>query len=274
MLNSVLLHLEGAAQARPVIRLGVDLARQTEARVRGLTLLDTRRMVQASHCESAVYALAAQSHQMLSERQQADLRADLSQACLAAGIDFDVRRSSGDPLQLLTLEARFHDLMVTSIAPANESSVTRAQWSLSDLIELLDRDVHPLLVAHENQATIRRVLLAYDGTVPAGRAIRSFLTANIFTQADHRLLAIGRTEAQARRHLREMADYCVAHRRPWEAGFVCGKLRRVLTQYAEKWQADLVVLGIGRTHRLLRRLLGHPSQDLLSKTPCAWYVSA
>jgi len=274
MLNSVLLHLEGADQARPVIRLGVDLARQTDARVRGLTLLDTRRAEQVRDCEAAAYAVAAHTRQVFSERQHATLRAELSQACLAAGIDFDVRRGAGDPLELLSFEARFHDLMVTSVASAKGPVGERPDWSLSDLMALLDGGVQPLLFVHEDQATIRRVLLAYDGSAPAGRAIRSYLTANIFPQADHRLLAIGRNEAHARRALREMADYCVAHRRPWEAGYACGKLRRVLLQYAEKWQADLIVLGLGRSHRLVRRLLGDPTKDLLKSHACAWYVTA
>ena len=55
MLKSVLLYLENAEQAASVIEFGVSLASQTEARVRGLTLVDTRRYEQAADCESAAF---------------------------------------------------------------------------------------------------------------------------------------------------------------------------------------------------------------------------
>jgi nucleotide-binding universal stress UspA family protein len=274
MLNSVLLHLENVDQAQPVIRVGVALARQAEARVRGLTLLDTRRFDAAFECESAGYAVMEQTRNALAERIQETVRARLSHACLEAGLNFDVRRSSGDPLQVLSQEARFHDLVVTSVVAGESSSKAATDWSLEDLTMLLDRGVQPLLVVQSNQTVVNRVLLVYDGSEAAGRAIRSFLNQGIFISAEHRLLAIGGSESAARDSLRNMADYCCSRRRELETGYAHGTLRRVLLPYAKKWQADLIVMGVEPGNRLLRWMFGSPAADVLKKLPCGLYATA
>lgn len=273
MLHSVLLHLENVDQAQGVIRVGVALARQVEARVRGLTLLDTRRIEAATACEAAAYAAVEHTRYALIERIQQTVRARLSTACLEAGLNFDVRRSAGDPLEVLPQEARFHDLMVTSVSGKSHSKAA-TDWSVDDLTTLLQRGVQPLLVVQAQQVRIDRVLMVYDGSDAAGRAIRSFLNQGIFTTAEHRLLAIGSSEANARQSLRNMADYCYERRSDLETGFACGSLRRVLLPYAKKWQADLIVMGVEPANRLLRWMFGSPASDVLNKLSCGLYASA
>ncbi len=272
MLNSVLLYLQSAEQADAVIRLGISVAKPVEALVRGLTLLDTRRAEAALNCESVVYAAMEQTRRASTERGHKAVRADLTQACLRAGLNFDVRRIAGDPLELLPQEARFHDLVITSAAGISHSSEESSGLSSLDLIALAERGVQPLLVVRADQRAIHRVLLTYDGSEASGRAIRSFLSLGIFPQAEHRLLAIGRDELQSRVALREMAEYCVARRPSLETGCISGKPRRVLSSYAEKWQADLIVVGASRGNRLIRWLLGNTTLDLWRKLSCGLYI--
>jgi nucleotide-binding universal stress UspA family protein len=272
MLNSVLLHLEDAEQASPVIRLGVDVARQSEARLRGLTLLDTRRTEATHNSESAVYAMLAQARRDCVEQQHEIVREELSKACLAAGLNFDIRRRSGDPLQLLPQESQFHDLMITSLATQPADGKVNG-LTVGDLFALLLRGAHPLLIVNPNRPTIGRVLLAYDGSQSSGRAIRSFLSTCMFPDAEHRLLALGRNRKLAKSSLAEMADYCLQRCPTMEMGYVCGQARRLLLPYAEKWQADLIVLGVGRGQRLLGRLLGDRTIHRLHSLGCSVFVA-
>lgn len=274
MLNNVLLHLDGATQAKSVIRLGVSVAQESKARVRGLTLLDTRRVEAAYRCESAVYAVMEQSRQTHAESQHGAVRFHLSRACLEAGLDFDIRRTAGNPLKVLPHEARFHDLTVTSALPKASRKPTDTDFSLRDLAALLQRGMQPMLVAHPDQRPITRVLMAYDGSDASGRAIRSFLGLDIFTEAEHRLLAIGGTEHAARSALREVADYCFSKRRSFEAGCACGTPRRVLRPYAKKWQADLLVLGVAPRNRVSSWFVGIPALNMYSKLRCSLYVAS
>lgn len=274
MLTSMLLLMEGIEQAGPVIRCGVTLARSAEARIRGLTLVDTRERQHPQDCEAAVYLTTTTTRQALAERLHEGARAELSKACLEARLNFDVRRLAGDPLQVLPQEARFHDLVVTSLGPADHRLPADARMRLTtgDLMALLKRGVQPLLVLPPEQQAIERVLLIYDGSEAAGRTIRSFLNLGVLREAECRLLAIGRDESSAHAAMVEMADYCQSSCPNLELGFAVGQPRRVLVPYASKWEADLLVLGVSRSYRLLHRLMGRVTLDLLHDVKCGLFV--
>jgi len=272
MLSSVLLHLNHAAEADPVIRLGVELARSSTARVRGLTLCDTRPTEAAIRCETAAYAVMEQSHQARTEIKQQSISVQLSRACLEAGLNFDVRRLSGDPLHVLPQEARYHDLTISSIHRPAGTDCHESPLSLADVRLLLLRGVQPLVVVHSGQQEVQRVLLAFDGSEASGRAIRSFVNHRIFPHADCRLLSIGRAEADARQALGEMADYCSSRMAALETGLTSGPVPRVLPAYARKWQADLVVLGICNDPGWLGQLRGRRAMHWLKSLPCSAYI--
>ncbi len=262
MLNSVLLYLEGEHQAEAVIRLGVSLAKRSKARVRGVTLVDTRSNDHALQIESAAYASMVNANHTMAELRQNRVRSDLTQACLKAGVNFDVRKFSGNPMQVLPQESRYHDLVVT----AGFVSGDNLGLTSVDLIDLIERGVHPLLVLHPAQRALERVLLVYDGSEATGRAIRSYFNLGILGNAEHRLLVIADNEDQALVSLREMTEYCGARCQSLETGYVVGKVRRVLPSYAEKWQADLVVLGSGKGNRFFRRLFGDDFLRFMQKS--------
>lgn len=274
MLTSMLLLMDGAEQAAPVIRFGVSLATSASARVRGLTLVDTRDLEEAQTCEAAVFLKSALTRQAVAERCQSSAREEMTRACLDAQLNFDVRRLAGDPLEVLPQEARYHDLVVTSLAPADRQVPGDTPFSLSvpDLTALLQRGVQPLLILPAGEQAIGRVLLVYDGSEAAGRTIRSYFSLGVLRDAEHRLLAIGRDESSVQSSLKEMADYCQARCPSLEIGFAVGRARRVLVPYAAKWQADLLVMGVSRSHRLLQYVLGHLSLDLSKDVKCGLFV--
>lgn len=275
MLKSILLYLDSAEHAQSVIQFGVTLARDTDARVRGLTLLDTRALDTAHQCESAVYLSLAESRHEQTESTQNGARVALSQACLEARLNFDVRRISGDPLSILPAEARFHDLVIASSSNSkNRARAARSSLSTGDWRALLQRGVQPLMLVPPSARPLQRVLLAYDGSEASGRAIRSYLNLGILRNTDHRLLAIGKTENESRVALAEMAEYCSNHCPSFETGCATGKTRRVLAPYATKWEADLIVLGFGRGRQWLQSLVGEASVDFARALDCSLFVQA
>jgi nucleotide-binding universal stress UspA family protein len=275
MLNSVLLHFSSVQNGEPIIELGVGLARRSAARLRGLTLVDTRRLASLSATsEAAIYTDSEYSRLHQVEAQHDSVRSRLSQACVSAGIDFDIRRVRGNPLEVLPPEAQFHDLVVTSLPRVADLKSEGSNLAAGELIDLLFQGVQPLLVLRDSLQPLRRVLLVSDGTGAAARAIREFLRQNLIPEADLRLLAVGSTEQRARNSLREMVDYCRSRRATIESGWICGSPRNVVIPYALKWGADLVVLGVSRKSRMVRRLFGDPAQRILEDTNLALYGTA
>lgn len=278
MFTSILLHLEGGERAPAVIDVGVRLARRHAARVRGLSLTDTRYFQSlTSTCETAACAVTEQSRLRLAEKRYSIARADLTQACLAANLNFDVRTLSGDPFELLPQESRFHDLVVAHFAERDDAIAAaddEPRMSERDLVDLALRGVQPLLVVRRRAQPLQRVLLIYDGTPESSRAIRSYVSQGLTPDAEHRLLAIGESERTARDALHQMTEYFQRRGTPLETGWICGRPRKVLVPYAEKWNADFLVMGVTRANPLLRRLLGETAQDALRRLSSALYLAA
>lgn len=273
MLHSVLLHFSSAQHGEPLIELGVNLAKRSSARVRGLAVIDTRRLAALSTSEAACYTSGEYHRLQLVEAEQDSVRSLLSQACLSAGLDFDVRRVRGNPLEVLPPESQFHDLVVTAFPRPDQVEPKCSSLSAADLVDLLFHGVQPLLVVRTPQQPLRRVLLVGDGTPPAARAIRHFVQQNPLPGAELRLVAFGPNETRARSSLREMSDYCRSRQLVFESGWLCGSPRRALVPYAHKWGADLVVLGVQPAGRVVRKLWGEPAESLLKTTELALYAS-
>lgn len=239
-----------------------------------MTLIDTRRLAElTSSSEAACYATTEGDRLTRVEFEHDSIRARLSQACLSAGLDFDVRRVRGNPLEVLPPESQFHDLVVTMFPASGEPTPRDASLTSTDLIDLLLSGVEPLLAVRSPSRPLRRVLMVSDGTPSSARAIRQFVQQNLLPEAELRLLALGADEPQARASLRQMVDYCRGRTKAFETGWLCGSARRVLIPYAEKWAADLVVLGVPPAGRVARRLWREPAEQILRSTELALYAA-
>lgn len=278
MISSLLLHFDGAHAADAAIEFGVEVAARCEARVRGLTLLDTRRLATLTAYESATYCNRELNRLTRQDFDQSNVRMRLSQACLEARVDFDVRRVEGNPLELLPKESQFHDLTITALptpaeALAGTAGLNAGGLNAGEIVQLLWRGVQPLLVLRSPATAIRRILLVSDGQAGSQSAIRTFLKQRLFPQADLRLLAIGEKLEHAQELLRELGEYTRQSRRLFESGCLLGPARKSLVAYAQKWQADLVVTGVSRQSPLLRPLWPQPADQILSRTNIALYAA-
>lgn len=279
MIQSILTYLDGRSDPRPTIALSVMLARRHGARLRGLTVSDTRLAHSlTTTCEAAAYSVIEQERLERSAARQAVAQTAFAQACLDEEVNFDVRRSIGSPLELLPFEARYHDLAITGWrdSPAAWQSEDGHTRDPHFLVDLLLAGVQPLLILRDRDLVQQppRVLLVNDGSIAAVRTIRHFLNQRLWPDASLRLLTVAPQEDEARRLLRESADLCRGEyaARDCETGFACGPLRKVLLPYAEKWSADLIVLGVSRSNGLLRRVWGAAAVDVLSHSSIAMYL--
>jgi nucleotide-binding universal stress UspA family protein len=69
-----------------------------------------------------------------------------------------------------------------------------------------------------------------------------------------------------------MVPYCRSREESLEVGVIQGQAQRVVVPYAEKWKADLILLGVNRRSRVLRRLFGETARHVLTKTSCSLFA--
>jgi nucleotide-binding universal stress UspA family protein len=273
MLKSLLLLLDGAHCAQGLSEFGASLASLSRARLRGLALLDMRRVLHAATCESASGCCSELQTLQTVERCQNRALEQLTAACAGAQVDFDIRRVKGDPFDILPGEAQFHDLTITAVPLANSAVEHEQSLPATDVLNLLAAGVRPLLVLRTPLTPVKRVLLVSDGSAHSSAAVREFLRHDLFPQAERRLFAIGETETRAKSLLRELVDYARQLQAKFECGWVRGSARQAVVRYAQKWQADLVVIGYRPQHVLLRPLWPQPAEQILRQTEMALFAS-
>ena len=248
--SRILVHLSGGGASEPLIEFAVQLAGLCEARLRGLTVVDTSELEKlVTVCESAAYAVSEHERLEAEELRQIQVRLGFSRACLDVGLDFDVRRRRGCMFDVLREEAKFHDLSLMSV-PTREHR-RRGDPGGPEALKLILAGVSPLLVLRGVGELPQRILLVQDGSPASCRTLRTFLSQGLFPEASFRLLSVGPTVAAAKQTLREHVASLVGRLSDVETGFVVGKTPHVVPEYATQWEADLVVVGAQRKPPLI-----------------------
>ena len=275
MRRSVLLYMNGLQECRGFVDTSVKLAKWWQARLRCLTLLDTRHLVSlTATSESALDTSGEISSLFLHEHRYTAIKSQLSQACVAENLDFEIRGLRGDPFRLLPAESRFHDLTLT-VYPCDtgETQGPRERiLSPHELLKLVQSGVNPMLILRNRSQSPGRILLVYDGTAASLRAIRTFVQQGFFPHADMRLLSLGNSEAKRDERWRELHDYCRTLAPDLETGYLNETKQNSLLAYTEKWQADLLVAGTNAGQFGLKYFRSNPLCRMLERLPVALFV--
>jgi nucleotide-binding universal stress UspA family protein len=171
-----------------------------------------------------------------------------------------------------TQQARLHDLTILDA----ESGATHAD---RDLIEtLLTQSGRPLLIipADRDSFGCRRVMLAWDGSARAARAAGDALPFMRAAEAVDVVSVTGEKDlpdtilgTDIAPHLARHGANVTVHNLPMRGGNVADALRDA----AERFGADMIVMG-GFVHSRLREmLLGGVTQSLLKASPAPLFMS-
>jgi nucleotide-binding universal stress UspA family protein len=198
----------------------------------------------------AAFATAAKKHSLRSEQK-------LERATRAAMID------------AVTLEARLNDLSIAPVRTADSFS--------ERLVErLLFETGHPVLMCPQDIAdsldtTLNDVVIAWDHTAPAARALGDALPllkrasrVRIVTATDKASPAQTASGDALERHLAQH-DIAAAFETVGIEGSSVGK---VFTQYVEDNAIDLLVMGGFRHSRLNQHVWGGVTSTVINQPPC------
>ena len=133
--------------------------------------------------------------------------------------------------------------------------------------------MRPILAVPEQARSIRRVLVAYSGSLESSKTFKHFVRSGIYREATIRIVCFDDDTSAARRRSQLAAAYVRAHGRDADVDAVGGDPRQKLLPYAETWQADLIVAGNSAKNLLLRKLFGETALSLLRKSQLPLYLS-
>jgi nucleotide-binding universal stress UspA family protein len=276
MIKRILVGLGTSRTATSVTDHAIDIARSRAAELVGLAVTDPLRLdwTGPRPMGVGVDVAAADLRRQRHEKAAADIAAagDLfATRCRAAGVAHRVSSETGDPFEIAADLVRYHDMCVFGLRGLFEHDVVPEP---RDAIERLVSDgVRPILAVAEEYRPIRRVLVAYSGSLESAKTFKHFVHSGLYAEAPVRIVHFGDDAETAARRLEKAAGYFAAHGRSVETDHAAGDAAKELIPYAQAWQADLIVAGNSAKNLLLRRIFGETALQLLRESPLPLYIA-
>jgi nucleotide-binding universal stress UspA family protein len=276
MIKRILVGLGTSHTAVSVAEHAVELASTFGAELLGLAVTDPLRLEWTGPrpIGVGVEAMTAQLRQQRFEKAQADIaaaEAKFADRCIAANVPHRIAERTGDPFEIAEDLVRYHDMCVFGLRGLFEHDVVPEP--LDALERLVANGVRPILAVAERYRPIRRVLVAYSGSLESAKTFKSFVQSGLFADAAVRVVHFGADTATAQRRLESVAGYFQAHGRTVDTDFAGGDPASEIVPYAQQWGGDLIVAGNSAKNLLLRRLFGETALKLLRDSPLPLYLS-
>jgi nucleotide-binding universal stress UspA family protein len=264
MLKRILLGLGGTDYTVAAIHQAVALAITNDAEVTGVSILDTERL---SDVGPVPLGGGQYAHELAESRlRNATDRVDwalqeFTEACRAAGVRHRVLREVGEPFSLMIDQARYHDLMIFGLRSLFEFDLVPDPHDA--LVRLVQAGVRPLIAVAKGSYPMKKVLIAYSGSMESAKAMKRFVQMRLWPEAKLRIVTFGHEANQAAQLVGDAADYCRAHGFEPEVACVPESPKNHLLAYAAEWEADLTVVGNSAKNLLRRRIFGETALHVI-----------
>jgi nucleotide-binding universal stress UspA family protein len=167
----------------------------------------------------------------------------------------------GEPFALMTDQARYHDVMIFALKSLFEFDLVDDPHDA--LVRLVHAGVRPLIAVAKEFHPVRRVLIAYSGSMESAKAMKRFVQMRLWPEVKFRIVTFQHQVDKAEQLVGDAADYCRAHGIEPEEAYVPGSPKDGLLPYASQWGADLIVVGNSARNLLLRRIFGETALHVI-----------
>lgn len=269
MVRRILLGLAGTQYSAAATEMALDVALRRGARVTGMTVVDAPRLarVGSQPIGAGAYAKELRDHRVVEMQHRVDEVVDeFIAACEAAGVPFTIRREEREtPFDYFISQARYHDLTVLGLRGIFEYGVIGEPLEDPGLLlaRLVSEGVRPILAAGSQFTPIKRVLVAYSGSMESAKTLKHFVHMQPWRPEQLRIVTFQRDPERGVRLLADAADYCQAHELEVETACLTGNPKDSLLPEAQAWEADLIVLGNSARNLLRRQMFGETALHVM-----------
>ncbi|MDV6034855.1 MAG: universal stress protein [Phycisphaera sp. RhM] len=261
-LQRVLVGVGGSANGHVAVDFSIQFASRYGCRLVGIDIVDE------DDTELAIYGVADETAEaerrreirQLRERARQNLDA-FQQRCRTAGISAECCGKSGDVAEQIVTEAQRSDLIILSRDTPFESA-TSANSTLGKVLRQAPR---PLITVPLSLPQQDHVLIAYDGSRPAGQALLAFVTLGLGAGRKVHVATAAASVESARMIAQPAIDFLQLHGVDGQLHAIEGEtnVEHALLSLAAEVDAGLLVAGSCGHSRIREVLLGSFTQTLI-----------
>jgi len=247
MLRSMLVGLDGSEYSTAAVKLGIRWARRLGAELMGLGILDASTICSPQLMPPGGSAYKA--HRDASLILDASLKVkqfveDCARRCSEAQVKCEVRQLAGPPAERIILEAQHSDVILLGQRTLfHFETQKQPDETLPKVIKQSPRPV--VAVPARLPAEGRSVVVAYDGSSHAARALQLFLVLGLDMSCDVHIVCVDSHQEQAVLCAEHAVAFLKTHKieaRSHAIGTSATPAQIILEQ-AHKFQATLIVMG-------------------------------
>lgn len=275
MLKRILLLLADTASSAAARDYAFRLAKQSGAEVAGLAGIDLAAIEVRMPGGLGVTAFKAKLEDEL--RAQAagmrqKLREAFEQACRDNGVTFEWVAFEGEPVEMLQLATETRDLLISGHDTAFSGDLREP---ISDAISRLTRmSARPAIICPDSLSGSDDILVAYDGSLPAMRALQMFTLLGLGTGRQIQVMSIDGDEELAVRRANGAAAYLRSHGITVSVAPVATRVHpsEVLRIEIAQRKIGTLVMGAYGRRGFREMLFGSTTNTLVEDPPCALFV--
>jgi nucleotide-binding universal stress UspA family protein len=267
MIKRILVGLSGTSYTPVAVRHAIELAQRHDAELMGVTVVDLARLEDVGPVPLGAghYAQELREHRVRVAREQVQKALDeFATACHAAGVRHSTDHEEAEPFSLMIDLARYYDLMIFGLRALFEEDVVANPQEA--IVQLVSAGVRPILAVGPEFRDIRRVLIAYSGSMESAKTLKRFTEFCLWPDMQLRIVHFSETGENGSKLVSDAAAYCRAHGFEPEEDCVTNSPKDHLLPYAAEWNADLIVLGNSHRRLIVRRVFGETAFNVISQS--------
>ena len=189
--SKILLGLDGSAYAQAATEYACQLARNYNATITGVAIIDEPGIQSSSGpvpIGATRYDIQLEEQQLKeTEKKATAILEDFARICEERQVNTVLHADTGSPVSELIEESKFHDFIVIGKQTSFEYNANETYGTLQ---RVLRNGLIPVLAVPDSVRDIKKVLVAYDNSIPASKAVHMFLLLGIWNACDITLLTV------------------------------------------------------------------------------------
>ncbi len=271
MIQKILLPIDGSANSSIAVDYGVYIAPKLEATLAGLHVIDVY-LIQGPMMTDVSATVGMPPYDgyfeavetSLAEKAGAVLK-NFEDRCRMAGVACETRKNVGKISDTIIEEAGNTDMIL--MAKKGEHFHLKEGGMIGSVAEIIIRNSgKPVMVIPETFQEIESMALAYDGSVPARRALDLSLQISEKAKWPITVLIVCTDATKAASLTAEVEDMAQKGFADCEVIISSGKEADEILKFIREGAVELMVMGAYGHNRLREWLLGSTTSHIISKS--------
>jgi len=274
MLRSILVGLDGSVYSTNAMELGIRWARQFNATLVGMGIIDEPTILQPVMVPIGGGSYKEHRNEVVLARAQQHVKKSLetfNSRCHAEGVTCKSVETVGVPYEQIVLEAQRYDLVL--LGQQTSFQFATQEDPCDTLKSVLKNTPRPVVTAPEKLIEGAAVLIAFDGSMQAARALQAFQASGLAASQQIHVVSVADGKGEAARIATRAVEFLTFHDIKAEThAMESSRVDETILEQARQLNASLVVMGAYGQPTIREFFLGSVTRSLLQNSPLPLFL--